>query len=154
MRFKFFLWAAIICLGIDLTNQVSCASENYCMACNATTANHCDACFNWGTGTVLPRALNSTTKDCKTKQTTLVTNCLFYSGTFLTTDTALTKDTCTICNKKYPWLQSKGTTTTCEKTISHKNCPMGNFFSPIKNSWRLFDHCVLYRTYQCHNLCL
>ena len=44
---------------IDKTSQASCIADNMCMACNSSTANKCDTCFNWGSGSKLARALNT-----------------------------------------------------------------------------------------------
>ena len=45
---------------VEKTSQAStCIKDNMCMACNSSTINHCDTCFNWGSGSKLARSLNT-----------------------------------------------------------------------------------------------
>lgn len=62
---------ASIIFTILITNSYTvpyCIPKDYCMACNATTKNVCDACFNWGSGILYPRyVLDSTCRNLMAK---------------------------------------------------------------------------------------
>ena len=93
----------IILIFFSTLIDTKCTKENLCLACNSTTIDKCDACFNWRTGTITARALNplSTPSNCKTLLNLTVAYCKFYVGTTLTTDTEKNLNTCQICDKEY-----------------------------------------------------
>ena len=73
------------------------------MACNASTVDKCDACFNWGLGgAVKARALNPTLFDCSdTLDYQQVKDCKFYDGQAQIDGTARTITSCMLCAKDY-----------------------------------------------------
>lgn len=87
---------------MNYTYQVSCYKSNFCMACNSSTANKCDACFNWGSGSNVARALDATNYDCQEELKYLkVASCKYYDGLTEVLGTDRTIDTCKICSKNY-----------------------------------------------------
>lgn len=70
------------------------------MACNSSTADKCDSCFNWGNGQVLARALNTnvTPNNCKSYLGLEISSCKYYKGTDTASQTSRTFETCDICN--------------------------------------------------------
>jgi hypothetical protein len=122
------LLLAILVILPQSSQQVYCTSTNYCMACNLTTRNSCDACFNWGAGEIKARALNaaSTPPNCQTTLTLRTDNCKFYKGTTITTATTRTVDNCVLCqNDVLHWTQYDNTPK-CVKEVPGcdkvKNC--------------------------------
>jgi|ERR1712232_828559 len=119
------------------TKDPSCESGHYCMACSATTANHCDACFNWGTGSVKARALEANT--CQgALSTTAVTDCKYYSGT--NDGKTQTADNCSVCNSKNylniittTTVEGKNTTKTVTLTCSDTSATAATCSSPVSN---------------------
>lgn len=96
----------------EFSYQVYCTSSNHCMACNLTTKNSCDACFNWGAGVIKARARDAaaTPPNCQTKLTMRTGDCKFYKGVALTTDTVRAVDSCSLCNNDFlHWTQSNNT---------------------------------------------
>ena len=86
------------------------------MACNMSTANACDACFNWGSGSVKARALISSA--CTTvMSTTLITDCKYYSGSNNGTTQTITN--CQVCNKDFLNVNANTTTVTCSNTAAN-----------------------------------
>jgi len=73
------------------------------MACNSSTTDRCDACFNWASGFIQARSLDSSASpaDCKSVLGLTVQNCMYYSGTDLNTAAARTVSTCDICKETY-----------------------------------------------------
>ena len=113
MRLGQFLTVTLLILNlISPILNVSCSSSNYCMACNLSTADSCDECFNWGSGTISARSRNTsnTPPDCQTKLTLLTDDCKYYAGNILSTTTSRTYDSCQICNKDFlRWTASDST---------------------------------------------
>merc|ERR1719375_2864622 len=89
-----------------------CVPENYCMACSLNTANKCEACFNWGSGKILAKALNTSASpnNCLMDIGTQVTGCKYYIGTTTSSALTLTIDTCQQCS--HTFLQWNSTTNT------------------------------------------
>lgn len=83
----------------DKTNQASCTADNMCMACNSSTANQCDTCFNWGSGSKLARSLNTavTPTSCSTVLGLTVARCKYYKGDTNYAATSRAVDTCWEC---------------------------------------------------------
>jgi len=73
------------------------------MACNASEADKCDSCFNFGTGSIMARGLNTaiTPNNCQSYLGLEVPNCKYYSGTDTANQIERTFETCQICNKQY-----------------------------------------------------
>jgi len=82
------------------THVISCEKNLYCMACNSDS-NICDACFNWGTGTILARALKD--QNCKTLLPANLQqkDCKYYSGTMLFSQVYQEFNDCLMCNKSF-----------------------------------------------------
>ena len=99
-----------------------CVPENYCMACSLNTANKCEACFNWGSGKILAKALNTTTEpnNCLMDVGIKVNDCKYYIGT--TTDSALTAtvETCQQCSKTFLIWKAESSVATCNNEAT--NC--------------------------------
>jgi len=109
---KMFLLGCLLSMLLGLSYQVYCTSSNHCMACNTTTKNSCDACFNWGAGVIKARARDAAAAppNCQTKLTLRTEDCKFYNGTSLTTATTRTVDSCSLCKTDFlHWTQSNNT---------------------------------------------
>lgn len=90
------------------TLSAECRKDRWCMACSSITENKCDACFNWGYSTNMPRAINtaSSPQDCITPLSQTVYGCKFYSGLETTTSTNRSLHTCSICSKEFQYWDS------------------------------------------------
>lgn len=100
-------------------SAATCAAANYCMGCDATTADKCVSCFNWGDGgSVGPRALNTTNNNCQTAITSTykVANCKIYPGGQVTTQSARSVGDCSLCTKKYKTWVASSSTLACTDT--------------------------------------
>ena len=113
------LLLAILTILPQPSQQVYCTSTNYCMACNLSTRNSCDACFNWGAGDIKARALNAAASppNCQTTLTLRTDDCKFYKGTTITTATTRTVDNCSLCRPDVlSWTQNDNTPK-CVKSV-------------------------------------
>merc|ERR1711879_324004 len=80
-KMKLFVTVVIALCMSKFAYSTSCAASMYCMGCSATDV--CDACFNWGSGTVGARSLASNT--CTAALTRTTGNVMYYSGTHTNT---------------------------------------------------------------------
>jgi len=87
---KLFIAILIACMMVRGYKSVSCTAANYCMACSSSTTDACTSCFNWGSGKIGAKALNSTSANCQTALSLTVTDAKFYSGSTTTTDALAT----------------------------------------------------------------
>jgi hypothetical protein len=46
-------------IQLQVNSTYSCNPQHACMACSATVPDQCDACFNWGSGTLNARQLDA-----------------------------------------------------------------------------------------------
>ena len=79
------------------------------MGCSATTQDSCTACFNYVISFLRPRALNTSASppDCKSVVPVLVSGCKVIDGTLASTISAITSDSCFLCNAIFLyWNQS------------------------------------------------
>jgi hypothetical protein len=123
----------LVLIGQGYTAE--CRKTQWCMACSETVENKCDACFNWGSGTHLPRALNTavTPQDCVTPLSFTIANCKWYSGLDTTTASARTIETCHVCEKKFLKWNSVSNTSHCSDELPFgqkeiENCGTQVFF--------------------------
>jgi len=95
--------------------NVTCNSSSKCMACNGTTENKCDACYNWASGTILARVLdtNGSPPSCVTKLTLLTDNCLMYNGQISKTATARDANSCLLCKTDFLYYSAEDNTLKC-----------------------------------------
>jgi len=113
---------AIVAYVISYVFTVSCVSTNYCMGCHATTANQCVSCFNWGTGSVGARALNSSASpaNCQTAlhAAVKVSDTKVYSGSITTAGTAAVGNVA-LCKKDFKnWVASSSSLTCSDTAIT------------------------------------
>lgn len=117
---KFIVSAIVLSLVYASVMSVSCIATNYCMGCHATTANECVSCFNWGTGTVGARALN-TTPTPSNCQTAIVAayktaNAQEYIGTNQTSQSTTSVTDVRLCRKDFKNFTQTGTVLACSDT--------------------------------------
>lgn len=100
--------------------------ENYCMACSLNTANKCEACFNWGSGKILAKALNTaaTPNNCIMDIGTKVEGCKYYIGTTTSSELTANIETCQQCSHTFLKWTASTNTAVCTSTspcsaISH-----------------------------------
>ena len=74
------------------------------MACSSTVKDKCEACYNYGGGSIGPRALDVATSDCKSHLDLTIGLCKIYIGTTVTTATVRTFADCVLCDTDfYVW---------------------------------------------------
>ncbi len=75
------------------------------MACNLTTPNQCDACYNFREGEISARGLSiisaDTVQHCKSYLNLTIAYCKFYSGLTRIGDLDKNINTCQICGKEF-----------------------------------------------------
>lgn len=106
-----------------------CVPENYCMACSLTVTNKCEACFNWGSGKILAKALNTSAdpNNCLMDVGTKVKDCKYYNGSTTTAELTTSSTTCSQCNKDFLKWTSSTSTAVCQNEpyglcLSIPNC--------------------------------
>jgi len=112
--------AVVFALTAQYCFSVSCVKTNYCKGCDASVANKCTSCFNWGSGKVGARGHNTgvTPNDCKTALHLKVTDTKDYSGSTLTTANNNTISSVSRCKKDYKNWVAASNTLTCSKTAT------------------------------------
>jgi len=113
--------AIVFALAATHVYSVSCVKTNYCMGCHASIVNQCIACFNWGSGKVGARALNTTANPnhCQTALAAglKVTDTKDYSGgTSAASGTVNNMGSVLRCKKTYQNFVNSSNTLTCSKT--------------------------------------
>lgn len=110
------LTLCLLLLTSFVATTPSCASSLYCMGCAMSTADSCNSCFNWGSGSIKARALASNA--CTNAlTTTAITDCKFYSGT--NGGSTQTIGNCSLCSKDYLNMNNNTTTVTCSDTAAN-----------------------------------
>merc|ERR1712070_1232895 len=129
-----------ICSILATVHSAECVKSQWCMACNQTTENKCDACFNWADSFNLPRALNTSVspQNCVTPLSVTISGCHYYSGTTTTTASSRAIDTCLKCDRNYLRWNSVSNTAYCNDTLpfGHKhieNCVTQVFYETSTN---------------------
>ena len=101
---KLLVFSLVIQCILNYSYQApSCYKSNFCMACNSSTENKCDACFNWASGgAIKARGQDATNYDCQEElEYQKVANCKFYDGQTQELAAARTITSCYVCNKDY-----------------------------------------------------
>lgn len=131
----------ILAISIIKINAIpKCRKELFCMGCYQSYEDECSSCFNWGSGKIQARTMQSYICADILSLSLQVKDCKYYSGG-LSTGATQTADNCQVCNKTWLNWTVHGATAACSnnpvatKCLEIKNCSQNVCYKNADNSY-------------------